>query len=62
MLHFAAAAAIDVKQRNNDNDNNSSKEILRCWGFMESLQIGYLKENQSAKDQSDLGSFKTKYL
>jgi hypothetical protein len=61
MLHFATAAAIDVKQRNNDN-NNSSKEILRCWGFMKSLQIGYLKENHSAKDQSDLGSFKTKYL
>jgi hypothetical protein len=29
---------------------------------MKSLQIGYLKENQSAKDQSDLDTFKTKYL
>jgi hypothetical protein len=29
---------------------------------VKSLQIGYLKENQSAKDQSDLDSLKTKYL
>jgi hypothetical protein len=61
MLHFAAAAAIDVKQRNNDN-NNSSKEILRCWGVY-GIPANWVSERNSiSKTSIRLGFFQNKIL
>jgi hypothetical protein len=65
MLHFAAAAAIDVKQRNNDNNNNnnSSKEISFEMLGVYGIPANWVSEIKSISKRSiRLGSFKTKYL
>jgi hypothetical protein len=60
MLHFAAAAAIDVKQRNNDNNNNnnSSKEISFEMLGVYGIPANWVSERKSIR----LGFFQNKIL
>jgi hypothetical protein len=66
MLHFAAAAAIDVKQRNNDNNNNnnnSSKEISFEMLGVYGIPANWVSERKSISKRSiRLGFFQNKIL